>query len=97
MGLSGLGELALTCSGIQSRNYSLGIALGEGRALREVLAERRTVAEGVFTAAAVTDLAGRLDIEMPISAAVDAVLNRGADVDVTIAGLLARPFRTERL
>jgi glycerol-3-phosphate dehydrogenase (NAD(P)+) len=44
----------------------------------------------------VTDLAGRLGIDMPISAAVDAVLNRGADIDVTIAGLLARPFRTER-
>ena len=96
MGLSGLGDLALTCSGMQSRNYSLGVALGEGRALRDVLAERRTVAEGVFSAAAVTDLAGRLSIDMPISAAVDAVLNRGADIDVTIAGLLARPFRTER-
>jgi len=95
MGLSGLGDLTLTCSALQSRNFSLGFALGEGRKLDEILAERNTVAEGVFSAAAVTGLAGKLGIEMPIVAAVDAILNRDADIDETIAALLARPFRVE--
>jgi glycerol-3-phosphate dehydrogenase (NAD(P)+) len=95
MGLSGLGDLTLTCSALQSRNFSLGVALGEGRALGEVLAERHTVAEGVFSAAAVAGLADELGLEMPIVAAVDAILNRGADIDETIEGLLARPFRAE--
>jgi glycerol-3-phosphate dehydrogenase (NAD(P)+) len=95
MGLSGLGDLTLTCSALQSRNFSLGVALGEGRALDEILAERHTVAEGVFSAAAVTGLAEELGIEMPIVVAVDAILNRGADIDKTIEGLLARPFRAE--
>jgi glycerol-3-phosphate dehydrogenase (NAD(P)+) len=95
MGLSGLGDLTLTCSALQSRNFSLGAALGEGRALDEILAERRSVAEGVFSAAAVTELAERSGIEMPIVAAVDAVLNHGAEIDATIEGLLARPFRAE--
>ena len=95
MGLSGLGDLTLTCCGPQSRNYSLGVALGEGRALADVLAERHTVAEGVFTAEAVLALAARLDVEMPICDAVHAVLHRGGDLGETIAGLLARPFRSE--
>jgi glycerol-3-phosphate dehydrogenase (NAD(P)+) len=95
MGLSGLGDLTLTCSSLQSRNMSLGAALGEGRALDEVLGERRSVAEGVYTARAVVALADRLGVEMPICAAVDAILNRGAGVDDTIQGLLARPFREE--
>ncbi len=96
MGLSGLGDLTLTCCGLQSRNYSLGVALGEGRALADVLAERHTVAEGVFTAEAVAALAAGLGVEMPICEAVHAVLNLGADLGETIAGLLARPFRAER-
>ena len=96
MGLSGLGDLTLTCCGPQSRNYSLGVALGEGRTLAEVLTERHTVAEGVYTAEAVVALAGRLGVEMPICAAVHAVLHQGADLGETIAGLLARPFRAER-
>ncbi len=95
MGLSGLGDLTLTCCGPQSRNYSLGVALGEGRALTDVLGERHTVAEGVFTAEAVSALAGRLGVDMPICEAVHAVLHLGADLGVTIAGLLARPFRSE--
>ncbi|WP_448190329.1 NAD(P)H-dependent glycerol-3-phosphate dehydrogenase [Azospirillum sp. sgz301742] len=95
MGLSGLGDLTLTCSSLQSRNMSLGAALGEGRTLDEVLGERRSVAEGVYTARAVVALADRLGVEMPICAAVDAILNRGASVDDTIQGLLARPFREE--
>ncbi len=95
VGLSGLGDLTLTCTSEQSRNLSLGIALGRGRALAEIVAERRSIAEGVDSAGAVVALAQRLGIEMPIAAAVDAVLNRDADIDATIAGLLQRPFRAE--
>lgn len=95
MGLSGLGDLTLTCSSLQSRNMSLGAALGAGRTLAEVLAERRSVAEGVYTAAAVVGLAGSKGVDMPICGAVDAILNHGAGLDATIDGLLSRPFREE--
>ena len=95
MGLSGLGDLTLTCNAMQSRNYSLGVALGEGAGLDQVLRDRTSVAEGVFTASSVTGLAARLGVDMPICAAVDQVLNLGADLDDTIAGLLARPFQAE--
>ncbi|MDP7651317.1 MAG: NAD(P)H-dependent glycerol-3-phosphate dehydrogenase [Rhodospirillales bacterium] len=89
-GLSGIGDLTLTCNAMQSRNFSLGAALGRGESLDAILADRASVAEGVFSAAAVSDLARRLAIDMPISAAMDAVLNHAADIDTTIAGLLAR-------
>lgn len=95
MGLSGLGDLTLTCSSIQSRNMSLGVALGRGRSLADVMGERRSVAEGVFTAPAVLGLAARLGVDLPICAAVDAILNRNAGVNETILGLLSRPFRNE--
>ena len=96
MGLSGLGDLVLTCTGLQSRNHSLGVALGEGRALADILAERRSVAEGVSSAAAAAALARRLGVEMPITDSIDAILHHGAAIDEAIAGLLARPFRAER-
>lgn len=95
MGLSGLGDLTLTCTSNQSRNTALGIALGEGQRLDALMAERHTVAEGVFSAEAVTALAGTLGVDMPIAAGVDAILNRGAGIDETITALLARPFRAE--
>ena len=95
MGLCGLGDLTLTCNSAQSRNFSLGVALGTGEALADLLRTRRTIAEGVFSAAAVAGLARRLGIEMPIVAAVDAVLNRGKGLDAAIDGLLSRPFRAE--
>ncbi|MFC7333823.1 NAD(P)H-dependent glycerol-3-phosphate dehydrogenase [Rhodocista pekingensis] len=95
MGLSGLGDLTLTCSSLQSRNMSLGAALGQGRRLAEVLGERRSVAEGVYTARAVVELAGQRGVDMPICQAVDAILNHGADLDSVIEALLTRPFRTE--
>jgi glycerol-3-phosphate dehydrogenase (NAD(P)+) len=95
MGLSGLGDLTLTCNGPQSRNMSLGMALGEGRKLEDVLAERNSIAEGVFSAASVVALAARHSVEMPICAAVDKVINHGADIDRAIEGLLSRPFRAE--
>src|SRR6266851_5071285 len=95
MGLSGLGDLTLTCTALQSRNHSLGVALGEGKSLAEILGSRRSIAEGVSSAAAVSALARRLAVDMPIVAAVDAILHRGAAIDESIAGLLARPFRAE--
>ena len=95
MGLSGLGDLTLTCTSVQSRNCSLGVALGEGKRLADILAERRSVAEGVTSAAAAAELAQRLGVDMPIVAAVDAILHRGAAIDAAIEGLLSRPFRSE--
>jgi glycerol-3-phosphate dehydrogenase (NAD(P)+) len=97
MGLSGLGDLVLTCGSTQSRNMSLGKALGEGRALAEILGERRSVAEGVFTASGVAALADRHHIEMPICGAMDRVLNHGAAVADEIDALLSRPFKLETL
>jgi len=91
MGLSGIGDLTLTCNAMQSRNFSLGVALGQCRTLSDILAERNSVAEGVDTAAAVTALAGQLQVDMPICLAVNAIVNHNADTDATIAGLLARP------
>ncbi|MCW9034666.1 MAG: NAD(P)-dependent glycerol-3-phosphate dehydrogenase [Rhodospirillales bacterium] len=95
MGLSGMGDLTLTCSAMQSRNFSLGFALGEGRTLEEILSERQAVTEGVFSASSVTDLAKRLDVEMPICTAVDGIINHFADIEATIKGLLSRPFKDE--
>jgi glycerol-3-phosphate dehydrogenase (NAD(P)+) len=97
MGLSGLGDLVLTCTAMQSRNCSLGAALGSGRTLDQVLGGRTSVAEGVATAAAVAELAQRLGIDMPIVAAVDAILHRGAAIDEAIRSLLGRPFKLEDL
>ncbi len=95
MGLSGMGDLVLTCSSPQSRNMSLGMALGQGKKLSDILGARASVTEGVYTAAAALKLAQKHNVDMPIVASVDAVLNRGADIDVMIAGLLARPLKTE--
>lgn len=95
MGLSGLGDLVLTCSSLQSRNMSLGAALGQGKTLLEILGARKSVTEGVTTAAAAHALAEKHKIEMPIVAAVDAILNKGASIEATIEALLARPFKAE--
>ncbi len=95
MGLSGVGDLVLTCSSMQSRNMSLGLALGQGKALADILAARSTVAEGVTTAAAALALAQKYGVDMPIITAVNAVLSQNADIDAMITGLLARPLKTE--
>jgi len=94
-GLSGLGDLVLTCSGTQSRNHALGHALGRGQSLEMALTGRRAVVEGIASAASVTALATRLGIEMPIAAAVNAVLHRGMVIDRMIEQLLSRPRRAE--
>ena len=95
-GLCGLGDLVLTCCSMTSRNTSLGAALGEGRTLEEVLAERRSVAEGVESAPAVVALAQKHGVEMPISSAVDDIVAGRVSIDEAIFALLSRPFKLER-
>lgn len=90
MSLAGLGDLTLTCTSPQSRNYALGFALGKGDA-----PDKGKLAEGFFTASAVLRRAENLSIDMPICMAVDAVLNKGATVDDTMLALLSRPLKTE--
>jgi glycerol-3-phosphate dehydrogenase (NAD(P)+) len=94
-GLSGLGDLILTCSSQQSRNMSLGLALGEGKTLGDILGSRKSVSEGTHSAAAVVARAAKLGIEMPICEAVRAVLAGETDIDGAITALLSRPFRAE--
>lgn len=94
-GLCGLGDLVLTCSSPQSRNMSVGLALGQGESVAEALAGKRTVAEGVATAPAVAALADRLGVDMPICRAVADILSGAIDIDAAIADLLSRPLRSE--
>jgi len=94
-GLSGLGDLVLTCSSVSSRNFSLGKGLGEGRAAAELLADRRTVAEGAYTAPVLAQAATRAGVDMPIAAAVCRLLGGEANVAETVEGLMARPLRSE--
>lgn len=94
-GLCGLGDLVLTCSSPQSRNMSVGLALGRGETLAGALAGKRSVAEGVASAPAVRALARRLGVETPICEAVAAVLDGELSVDAAIEGLLSRPLRPE--
>jgi glycerol-3-phosphate dehydrogenase (NAD(P)+) len=95
MGLSGLGDLLLTCGSPQSRNMSLGRALGQGQALSAILSDRRSVAEGVYTAAAVVKVATASGIDMPIAQAVHAIVDGRQAIDDAIEGLLSRPLRAE--
>lgn len=97
MGLSGAGDLSLSCNSRNSRNTSLGIALGEGRQLHDVLRERVTVQEGVHSAESVVALARRHNVDMPIVMAVDQVLNHDAGVEEAIAHLLAHPYHFDRV
>jgi glycerol-3-phosphate dehydrogenase (NAD(P)+) len=95
-GLSGLGDLVLTCSSTSSRNYSLGKGIGEGRPAAELMADRRTVAEGAFTAPVLSRLGRERGIDMPIVDAVTQLLN-GDSVDSVLEALLSRPPRAEGL
>jgi glycerol-3-phosphate dehydrogenase (NAD(P)+) len=94
-GLSGLGDLVLTCSSTSSRNFSLGKGLGEGRSAAELLADRRTVAEGAHTAPVLARAAKAAEVDMPIVAAVCALLAGEAGVDEVVQRLLSRPLRSE--
>lgn len=93
-GLSGLGDLVLTCSSTSSRNFSLGVGLGRGEAAADLLADRRTVAEGAFTAPVLREAAVEAGVEMPITAAVCRLLD-GEGVGQVIGDLLARPRTRE--
>ena len=95
MGPAGVGDLVLTASSTQSRNFSLGHALGSGLTLAQALERAKGVTEGVWTSAIVVPLAHKLGLEMPVCAAVDAVINRGINLDDAIAQLLNRPFRLD--
>lgn len=94
-GLSGLGDLVLTCSSTSSRNFSLGKGIGQGRSPAELMSDRRTVAEGAFTAPVLARLAREKGIDMPVVAAVDKLLSGAAGVDHVLQELLARPLRAE--
>jgi glycerol-3-phosphate dehydrogenase (NAD(P)+) len=94
-GLAGLGDLVLTCSSTSSRNFSLGKGIGEGARPADLLADRRTVAEGAFTAPVLKRAAEALGVDMPIVAAVCALLAEQASVDEVVGRLLARPLRAE--
>jgi glycerol-3-phosphate dehydrogenase (NAD(P)+) len=96
-GLSGLGDLVLTCSSTSSRNYSLGKGMGEGRSAAELMANRKTVAEGAFTAPVLARLARDKGIDMPIVEAVDALIAGRADVDQVLEALLSRPSKAEAI
>jgi glycerol-3-phosphate dehydrogenase (NAD(P)+) len=94
-GLAGLGDLVLTCTSTNSRNFSLGKGIGEGRRAADLLADRRTVAEGAYTAPVLKRAADALGVDMPIADAVCALLAGEASLDEVMEGLLARPLRPE--
>lgn len=94
-GLAGLGDLVLTCTGALSRNRHVGMQLGKGRKLHEILAEMRMVAEGVDTAAPLLALAREHGIDMPITEQVDAILHRGQSPKEAIREIMDRPLKRE--
>ena len=95
IGLSGFGDLILTCASTQSRNMSLGRALGQGQSLDDVLGSRTAVTEGVYTAAAVQRIATEKGIDMPICSAVSDILDGRVSVSDAIARLMQRPLKAE--
>lgn len=94
-GLAGLGDLVLTCTGSLSRNRHVGIELGKGHSLREIMANMRMVAEGVNTAAPLLALAREHQIEMPITEQVDAILHAGKSPKEAIRDIMERPLKRE--
>ena len=94
-GLAGLGDLVLTCTGALSRNRHVGVQLGKGRAIAEILAEMKMVAEGVETTAALMDLASEVQIELPITEQVHAILREGKPPADAIRDVMERPAKRE--
>jgi glycerol-3-phosphate dehydrogenase (NAD(P)+) len=94
-GLAGLGDLVLTCNGALSRNRFIGIELGKGRTLKEILSEMKMVAEGVGTTAALLDLATEAGVELPITEQVNAILNEGKSPAAAIREVMERPSKRE--
>ena len=95
MGLSGLGDLVLTCGSLQSRNFSFGHQLGQGALLEDAMAGQKGVIEGAATADAVLKLAAQHGIDMPICQAVYDIVQGKRSIQGTVAHLLARPFKSE--
>jgi glycerol-3-phosphate dehydrogenase (NAD(P)+) len=89
LGLSGVGDLTLTGSSVQSRNFTFGVALGEGCAIEDILSTRHSVTEGVATSAAIKQLADQHNVRMPICQGVYKVLHDGVKIDTMIEDLLA--------
>ncbi|MBO9588653.1 NAD(P)H-dependent glycerol-3-phosphate dehydrogenase [Devosia sp.] len=94
-GLAGLGDLTLTCTSVQSRNYQFGMALGAGRRTTDILAGGAKLAEGVATAPVAAALAKSLDVDAPLIEAVDAFVAGRADIATIVAGLMSRPLKRE--
>lgn len=94
-GLAGLGDLTLTCTSIQSRNYQFGMALGAGRKTADILAGGAKLAEGLATAPVAAALAKSLDVDAPLIEAVDAFVAGRADIATIVAGLMSRPLKRE--
>jgi glycerol-3-phosphate dehydrogenase (NAD(P)+) len=94
-GLSGLGDLVLTCSSTSSRNFSLGKGLGAGQRAADLMANRLTVAEGAFTAPVLLEAARRSDVDMPVVETVAALLTGNIGPKEAVAALLSRPLRGE--
>lgn len=95
LGMCGVGDLTLTCTSMQSRNYSLGFALGEGKKLEEILKTRKSVTEGIYTAKATLSLAKKNAVDMPITEAISKALNGDISIDEAIEEMLNRPFKYE--
>jgi glycerol-3-phosphate dehydrogenase (NAD(P)+) len=95
MGLSGMGDLVLTCTGDLSRNRQVGLALGRGRKIADILAEARTVAEGVKTTEAVYRLSKKLSVELPITEQVHNIISEGKDPARAVRDLMGRALRDE--
>jgi glycerol-3-phosphate dehydrogenase (NAD(P)+) len=95
MGLCGVGDLTLTASSLQSRNFSLGAGIGEGKTADEILGARKSVTEGVYTAQAALSLAAQYKVDMPITAAVNDCIHSGVSVDSAIEALLNRRYKEE--
>lgn len=96
MGMCGVGDLILTCSSMQSRNFSLGVALGQGRKLSDILAERNSVTEGVHTAKAMVVMAKNHAVDMPVCEAVHHCLTQDVDIGQLVEKMLDRPLKSER-
>ena len=94
-GLAGLGDLTLTCTSVQSRNYQFGMALGRGQGVEAIIAEGAKLAEGVATTPVADALAKSLGVDAPLVAAVHAVLSGTADIATVVAGLMSRPLKRE--
>jgi len=95
LGMSGVGDLMLTCSSMQSRNFSLGAAFGEGKKLDEILGPRKAVTEGIHTAKAALELAKKHAVDMPITEGVNKCINEGISIEEAIEDMLNRPFGYE--